>query len=164
MYATGNCISPRCIEPTTNYLDSELNRLNNNVNISYLVIIDNIINNDCYEDHLIRMSKETEIHRKNQHCPDRHANSGPFTLRTSCPWFPVADTDLNRYPRTIYKAETNCDVCIGSIDLSCEPLIRQVKVLSRNGTCGINGEWQYEAVDYNIPIAFTCTKLRETYG
>lgn len=159
--AVCSVIHPVCRELPVEELQSRFHALNNNLNIKSLFIQDGW-NEDTLESVFNNLITLTNNHKVNGVCPLKYPKGDiPLHLRSSCPWFPVAEVDNTRYPSVLYTAKTHCTSgCIGTNGRQkCEALYRTIKVLSRD-SC-VNGVYQYRTVDVSVSIAYICAQQRE---
>nr|XP_006823262.1 PREDICTED: interleukin 17-like protein-like [Saccoglossus kowalevskii] len=106
----------------------------------------------------------------NTSCPILYGAGAPQSVRSTCPWYNVENTDYTRYPQTLLEARCyDCDNCITELPPSglhavweCERVLSRVWVLQINYSSCINGIYQYNAVQIDLPTACVCGRPRKT--
>lgn len=158
MYYGSACRKRLCSEPDN--LHERFLRINKGLDIKNILMTDHQYNNtqDIYQ--LQFLSKAHAISRK---CPSTTLKGDyPVMFRSTCPWFLDTDTNKHRYPKDIIFANTRCNRgCIGGKKGQvCEKIQVPIKVLEQ--TCCKHHKFQYEEVEILLPVAYTCTQLKET--
>lgn len=124
-----------------------------------------IVNQTLAFESIVSMKELGSIKGETPPCPATvfTDKSDSTAKRSTCPWYYVIDHDPNRFPTTMLKAQTPCQVCIGSTGQhQCVGITHSVTVLMKSDILDSNGNSTWIADEKTITVGFTCAGRKFT--
>lgn len=124
-----------------------------------------IVNQTLAFDSIVSMKELGSIKGETPPCPATVSTdkTDSTAKRSTCPWYYVIDHDPNRFPTTMLKAQTPCQVCIGSTgQYQCVGITHTVTVLMKSASLDLNGNSTWIADEKTITVGFTCAGRKFT--